>query len=75
VRTDLGDAVAGNATVATFAAALPYARIYLAGQEQFAQIDGDVYVPLIGKITRGADVQSAANDAAAAINKLTGCKQ
>ncbi len=75
VRTDLADAVAGNATVATFAAALPHARIYLAGQEQFAQIDGDVYVPLIGKITRGADVQSAANDAAAAINKLTGCKQ
>lgn len=72
-RTDLGSAVASNATVATFAKALPYARLYLAGQPNATQIDADVYVPFIQKIERGADVQSAANDAAKQINKLTGC--
>lgn len=73
-RTDLGSAVASNATVSIFAKALPYARLYLAGQPNATQIDTDVYVPFIQKIERGADVQSAANDAAKQINSLTGCK-
>jgi len=73
VRTDIGDAVADNATVAMFAAALPHAKLYLAGQPNATQIDSDVYVPLIGQITRGADVQSSATAAAAAINAITGC--
>ncbi|MDQ2737331.1 MAG: extracellular solute-binding protein [Actinomycetota bacterium] len=73
-RTDLGAAVASNATVAIFAKALPYARLYLAGQPNATKIDSDVYVPFIQKIERGADVQSAANDAAKAINALTTCK-
>lgn len=72
-RTDLGDAVGDNETVAVFAASLPYARLYLAGQPNATQIDADVYVPFIQKIERGADVQSAADDAAAQINALTGC--
>lgn len=72
-RTDLGSAVASNPTVSIFAKALPYARLYLAGQPNATQIDSDVYVPFIQKIERGADVQSAANDAAKQINKLTGC--
>lgn len=72
-RTDLGDAVASNPTVAVFAKALPYARLYLAGQPNATQIDADVYVPFIQKIERGADVQSAADDAAKQINALTGC--
>jgi len=75
VRTDMNDAVASNATVAMFAAALPHAKLYLAGQPNATQIDSDVYVPFIGNITRGADVQSAATDAAKAINAITGCKQ
>lgn len=72
-RTDLGDAVASNPTVSIFAKALPYARLYLAGQPNATQIDSDVYVPFIQKIERGADVQSAADDAAKQINALTGC--
>ena len=73
-RTDLGSAVSGNPTVAVFASALPYARLYLAGQPNATQIDTDVYVPLIQKITRGANVQSSADSAATQINQLTGCK-
>jgi ABC-type glycerol-3-phosphate transport system substrate-binding protein len=73
-RTDLASAVSGNATVSVFAAALPYARLYLAGQPSATQIDTDVYVPLIQKITRGASVPSSANAAATQINQLTGCK-
>ncbi|MFJ4412423.1 ABC transporter substrate-binding protein [Streptomyces sp. NPDC088910] len=74
-RTDLGGAVKGDPTVAQFAAALPHAKLYLAGQQNSTRIDSDVYVPLIQKIERGADVQSAADSAAKAINSLTGCKK
>jgi multiple sugar transport system substrate-binding protein len=73
-RTDLGTAVSSNPTVSVFASALPYARLYLAGQPDATQIDTDVYVPLIQKITRGANVQSSADSAATQINQLTGCK-
>jgi len=73
-RTDLGSAVASNPTVSVFASALPYARLYLAGQPNATQIDTDVYVPLIQEITRGANVQSSADSAAKQINALTGCK-
>ncbi len=73
-RTDITSAVSGNPVVAMFAKALPYARLYLAGQPNATQIDTDVYVPLIQKITRGANVQSAADAAATQINQLTGCK-
>jgi multiple sugar transport system substrate-binding protein len=73
VRTDMADVVASNANVAPFASALPNARIYLAGLKDSAKIDGDVYTQLIGKITRGEAVQMAATEAAAAINKITGC--
>lgn len=71
VRTDLGDAVTGDAV--EFANALPSARIYLPGLATAAQIDSDVYVPLIGKITRGEDVTTSTQEAAAAINEITGC--
>ena len=71
-RTDLASAVS-NPDVSVFTAALPYARLYLAGQPNATQIDTDVYVPLIQKITRGANVQSSADAAATQINKLTGC--
>ena len=73
-RTDLGSAVASNPTVTTFAKALPYAKLYLAGQQNATQIDADIYVPFIQKIERGADVQSAADSAAKQINALTQCK-
>jgi multiple sugar transport system substrate-binding protein len=36
-------------------------------------VDSEGYIPLIGEITRGADVATAAADAAATINAATGC--
>lgn len=72
-RTDLGDAVASNPTVSLFAQALPYAKLYLAGQAQATAIDSDVYVPMIQKIERGANVQAATSAAAQQIDQLTGC--
>jgi ABC-type glycerol-3-phosphate transport system substrate-binding protein len=71
-RTDLGSAVAGDATL--FTQALPYARLYLAGQAKATSIDSDVYVPMIQQIERGANVTSAVTAAAKQINTLTGCK-
>ena len=38
-----------------------------------AKIDSDAYVPLIGQITRGADVAKAAKAADKQINAITGC--
>lgn len=75
VRTDIGEAVSKLPNVAPFAQALPHARLYLPGQPQSAKIDADVYVPLIGKITRGEPVQASADAAAKAINQITGCEQ
>ena len=72
-RTDLASAVSSDATVKVFSDALPSAKLYLAGQENATKIDSDVYVPFIQMIERGTDVQSAADDAAKAINALTGC--
>lgn len=72
-RTDLSGAVAKNPIVTVFAKALPYAKLYLAGQKNATQIDSDVYVPFIQKIERGSAVQAAADDAAKQINALTGC--
>ena len=74
VRTDMGGTTYSNPDVAIFASALPSGKLYLAGQPKGSQIDSDVYVPLIQKITRGANVQSSADAAAKAINQLTGCK-
>ena len=73
-RTDLADAVASDPTVSVFAAALPSARLYLAGQPKATQIDTDAYVPMIQKITRGADVTATAQATAKQINQITGCK-
>jgi len=72
-RTDLTSAVAGDAIVVPFAAALPHAKLYLAGQPAAADIDANVYVPFIGKITRGGDVAGAAAAASKQIDALTGC--
>ena len=72
VRTDLGSSVTGDAT--TFAAALPSSRLYLAGLPTAAKVDSDAYVPLIGQITRGANVAAATKAADSAVNAITGCK-
>lgn len=76
VRTDLADdaELAANETVAAFAAALPSARLWLPGVKDASKVDSDVYVPLIGEITRGTDVETAVADATTKINAITGCK-
>lgn len=70
-RTDLTTGL--TPTAATFAAALPHARLYLAGQSSATAIDTDVYIPMIQKITRGSDVQQTTAAAATSIDKLTSC--
>lgn len=74
-RTDLADdpELAANEVVAQFASALPDARLYMPGVRVASQIDGDVFVPLIESITRGADVSEAAAQAAEQANQLAGC--
>ncbi|MGW6282556.1 ABC transporter substrate-binding protein [Kribbella sp. NPDC055071] len=77
VRTDLGgDAeLKANKIVATFAAGLPSARLYLPGVTDATQVDSEAYVPLIGEITRGEDVDKAVSKASDAIDKITGCQR
>jgi len=76
VRTDLADdpQLKANTTVAAFAAALPNARLWLPGVTGATKVDSEVYVPLIGQITRGTDVETAVADATKKINTITGCK-
>jgi multiple sugar transport system substrate-binding protein len=75
VRTDLAEdpELAANEVVAAFAAALPSARLYLPGVTGATQVDAEAYVPLIGEITRGADVATAVAAATEKINSITGC--
>lgn len=75
VRTDLADdpELAANEVVAAFAAALPSARLYLPGVTGATQVDSEVYVPLIGEVTRGADVATAVAAASEKLNAITGC--
>jgi multiple sugar transport system substrate-binding protein len=75
VRTDLADdpELAANEVVAAFAAALPSARLYLVGVTGAPEVDAEAYVPLIGEITRGADVATAVAAATEKINSITGC--
>ena len=76
VRTDLANdsELAANKVVAAFAAALPSARLYLPGVVGATEVDAEAYVPLIGEITRGADVATATAKASNKINATTGCK-
>lgn len=76
VRTDMADnaELASDPVVSAFAAALPSARLYLPGVTGATMVDADVYVPLIGEITRGADVAEATTAAAQKINGITGCQ-
>lgn len=77
VRTDMADNadLAADPVVSQFASALATSRLYLPGVKDATKVDGDVYVPLIGKITRGDDVTKAATAAAKQINSITGCNK
>ena len=77
LRTDLADdaALKADPIVQTFTSQLPDAKLYLPRLTNATKVDSDVYVPLIGKITRGTSVASATAAATTALNALTGCKQ
>lgn len=76
VRTDLASdpELSANEIVAAFAAALPSARLYLPGVVGATQVDAEAYVPLIGEVTRGADLAVATAQASQRINAITGCQ-
>ena len=68
-RTDLaGSAELTNPWAAKFSAVVPISRFNLAGQQNFSQINDDVFTPLIQTITLGRD--SVENAAAAADEQL-----
>ena len=76
LRTDLADdaQLKADPIIATFTAQVPNARLYLPRVPQATQVDATGYVPLIGKITRGGDLNAEVTAAAKAINGLTGCQ-
>ena len=72
-RVDMADDpdLQGNPFVPKFASVAPYARFYLAGLEEFAQIDTDIIIPAIQRMTRGLISPAAAlKDAADQMNRL-----
>ncbi len=74
-RTDMADdpQLAKNPVVAKFASAATYARLYLSTIDKFAQIDGDVFSPAIGRITRGEAADAVLKDASQNANTVLGC--
>lgn len=74
-RTDMTDdpELATHQWVPKFAAAVPYSRVYLAGVEQFARVDGDIFTPAIQRITRGEPAAQVLREAANQLNQLLGC--
>ena len=73
-RTDMaGDAsLAKNPFVPKFAAAAPFARLYLANLDKFNQVDSDVITPAINKITRGESAETVLAAASKQMNALIG---
>lgn len=66
LRTDLsGSPDLTNSWAAKFSTVVPVSRFNLAGQPNFAQIDGDVFTPMIQTITLG---KATVEDAAATAN-------
>lgn len=69
-RTDLaGSPELSNPWAAKFSSVVPVSRFNLAGQENFSQINDDVFTPLIQTITLG---RASVEDAAAAANEQLG---
>lgn len=72
-RTDLADSpeLAKNEWSPKFAAVAPDSRFYLGGQVNFAQIDTEVFVPMIQQITLGKKtVEEATAEADKKLNDL-----
>ena len=63
--------LAKNPWSVKFAAVAPQSRFYLGGQEKFAQIDSDIFIPMIQAITLGQKtVEEATADADKKLNAL-----
>jgi multiple sugar transport system substrate-binding protein len=74
-RLDLANSpdLAKNQWSSKFAAVAPQARFYLGGQEKFAQIDTEVFIPMIQNITLGRkSVEEATREADAKLVTLLG---
>jgi multiple sugar transport system substrate-binding protein len=74
LRTDLaGSSDLTNPWAAKFSTVVPVSRFYLAGQPNFAQIDQDVFTPMVQSITLGkATPQDAAQQANDQLGDLVG---
>ena len=75
-RTDMANdpSISGNAAVAAFAGQVPYARLYLPTQKDFARIDTGVFIPAIQSAEQNGDAAAALKSAHDQLNGLLGCK-
>jgi multiple sugar transport system substrate-binding protein len=75
LRTDLADdaELKADPVVSVFSAQVSGSRLYLPKVPSATQVDSEVYVPLIGSLTRGTPVAEGTAAADDKINKLTGC--
>ena len=75
LRTDLADdpELMADPVISVFSKQIPNARLYLPKVPQATEVDAKGYVPLIGEITRGADIATKTAAAAKTIDALTGC--
>lgn len=75
-RVDMASdtSLAQNPFVPKFAAAAPFARLYLPNLDKFSQVDSDVIYPAIDKITRGESADIVLAAASKQMNALiSGC--
>lgn len=75
-RTDMANdpTISGNPTVAAFAAQVPYARLYLPTEKQFAQIDTGIFIPAIQSAEQNGSAADALKSANDQLNSLLGCQ-
>ena len=66
-------ATAGNPTVAAFAAQVPYARLYLPTEKDFAKIDTGIFIPAIQSAEQNGNAADALKSANDQLNSLLGC--
>jgi multiple sugar transport system substrate-binding protein len=73
-RVDMADdaSLASNPFVGKFAAAAPFARLYLPNLDKFNQVDSDVLTPAINSITRGAAADTTLAAASKQMNSIIG---
>jgi ABC-type glycerol-3-phosphate transport system substrate-binding protein len=75
-RTDMATdpKISGNPTVAAFAAQVPYARLYLPTEKDFARIDTGIFIPAIQSAEQNGNAADALKSANDQLNSLLGCQ-